>query len=97
MHSLPISDTSILHTEARPSIYKCTDMHGKKYNRMQYSHFAASVVAVQPQDVVSGDARFLSEVPTIFHISAHVSTLVINIRLLNMCPQGNKNHPKNVT
>lgn len=87
MHSLPICDTSILHTEARPSIYKYTDIYGKKYNRMQYSYFAASIVAMQPQDVVSGDVRFLSEVPAIFYISAHFSTPIINICLLIVCLQ----------
>ena len=78
MHTSPICDTSILYKEARPSTYKYIDIHGKKYSRIQYSYFAASIAAVQPQDV-SGDARFLSQVPTIFYISARVSTPIINI------------------
>lgn len=72
-------------------------MHGKKYNRMQYSYFAAITAAVQFQDAVFGDAKILSEVLTIFHISAHVSTPITNRSLFNICLQNNKNHPQNVT
>jgi hypothetical protein len=72
----------MLYTEARPKIYKYSYIHGKKYNRTKYSYFAAGIAAVQPQDAVPDEARFFGEVSTILHISAHVSTSVINIRLL---------------